>query len=181
MNSRTFSSIAQARFLDCSLQYSGPAEDTVRGLWHLEGCRVSALVDGSAVEGLTVENGALTLPGGITGTVIDVGLPIVGRAQTLPLAQDTEAGGQGIDKNVNEVAVRVKATSGFKIGPTFNDLNEWTVRNQEAYDSPTALYSGVVDVDLFPTWGPDASICIEQRLPLPVTLSSFTFKIATGA
>lgn len=81
---RTFSTAAQAYFVDCGITYQGTATATISGLDHLEGREVVALADGDVVAGLTVTGGAVTLP--FPASLVHVGLPYTAEIESLPPA-----------------------------------------------------------------------------------------------
>lgn len=169
---------ADAYFVDCGLTYDGPPTSTVRGLWHLEGRRVTILADGAVVPTQVVQDGAITLAQ--EASVIHIGLPMIAYLQTLPLAFQAQAAGQGYTKNINAVYFRVKETSGLEIGPTFDELNEWTLRRSGDTGLSPALYSGLSEFPIMPEWGMDASVCIRQAAPLPATILSMTINATIG-
>lgn len=180
LHTRRFATAADAFFVDAGLTYDGAAATTITGLWHLESADVAVLADGAEVTGLTVTNGAITLPQ--AASVVHIGLRITADLQTLPLSFETQAFGQGLQKNVNEVALRVKDSSGFVVGPTFDtaDVVEVTTRTDEPYGSPPELMTGIVDITVMPEWGDDAQLCIRQTAPLPVMVLSMTLGVAVG-
>ncbi len=178
LHSRKFSTAADAFFVDSGLTYDGAATATITGLWHLEGEEVAVLADAAEHPRVTVTNGAITLEG--EASTVQIGLPITADVQTLPLSFEAQAFGQGVEKNVNSVALRLKDSSGFKVGPTFDDLVEWTQRSDEPYGTAPALYNGVTDITIMPEWGDDAQLCIRQEAPLPATILSMTLEVAVG-
>jgi hypothetical protein len=180
MHSRRFTDQEDAFFVDAGLTYDGAAADTITGLWHLEGEDVAVLADGAEVTGVSVANGAITLD--YEASVVHIGLGITADFQSLPLAFEAQAMGQGLQKNVNEVYLRVKDTSGIKIGPSFDavDMVEMTMRSDEDYGTAPALMTGVEQVTILPEWGPDAQVCIRQTAPLPCTILSMTLEVAIG-
>ena len=144
---------------------------TVSGLTWLAGMTVNILADGAPVPAQVVSNtGTITLPYPVTKVI--VGLPITCQVEPLPIAFQTDGGfGESLEKNVNQVWLRVYRTSGMYVGPDFNNLTYVTQR--AATDLPgnaPALFSGVIPVQLQPEWGIDASVCIQQTDPLPMTL-----------
>lgn len=180
LHTRKFADAADAFFVDSGLTYDSSATDTIRGLWHLEGEEVAVLADAAEVTGLTVENGAITLP--YEASTVHIGLPITADLQTMPLSFEAQAFGQGLKKNTNAVALRVEDSSGFRVGPTFEDeaMVEMTMRSDEPYGSAPALMTGIEEVTILPEWGDDAQLCIRQTAPLPVTLLSMVLEVAVG-
>lgn len=178
LHTRQIDAQEDAFFVDAGLTYDGSATNTITGLWHLEGKEVAVLADGAEHPRVTVEDGAITLEA--EASVAQIGLPITADVQTLPLSFEAQALGQGVAKNVNSVALRVKDSSGFQIGPTFGQLVEWTQRRDEPYGSPPAFYTGLVDVTVMPEWGDDAQVCVRQEAPLPVAILSMVLDVAVG-
>lgn len=180
LHTRAFTDATDAFFVDSGLTYDSTATTTIRGLWHLEGETVAVLADAAEHPRVTVTAGAITLEA--EASTVQIGLPITADVQTLPLTVEAQAFGQDLDKNINEVALRVRETSGLNVGPSFtaSDMVDMTTRTDEPYDSPPDLQTGVVDITVMPEWGNDAQLCIRQAAPLPVTILSMTLKAAVG-
>lgn len=180
LHTRQFSDQEDAFFVDSGLTYDGTAADEITGLWHLEGEAVAVLAAGAEVTGLTVAAGKITLPQ--DASPIQIGLPISAHIKTLPLSLETQAFGQGLSKNVSNISLRVKDSSGFKVGHTNNasDLFELTTRSGEDYGTPPALKNGIVDSDVLPEWGDDAQIYVVQTAPLPVSVLAMVLEVAVG-
>lgn len=178
LHTRQFATQADAFFVDAGLTYDSTATSTISGLWHLEGEEVAVLADGGEHPRVTVANGAITLEG--EAETVHIGLPITADVQTLPLAFETQALGQGVLKNVNEVSIRVEESSGYQIGPRFTELVDTTMRSDEDYGTAPALVTGVEVVTIMPEWGDDAQVCVRQEAPLPVTILSMVLDVAVG-
>jgi len=178
LHTRKFSDPADAFFVDAGATYDGAATTSITGLWHLEGEEVAVLADAAVHPNVAVTGGAITLEG--EASVVQIGLPIVADIQTLPLSIETAAFGQGAQKNINEVALRVKDSSGFVIGPNFDEMVEVTQRSNENYGEAPALMTDVVVVTVMPEWGDDAQVCLRQSAPLPVTVLSMALDVAVG-
>jgi hypothetical protein len=180
LHTRQISDPADSFFVDAGATYDGSATTTITGLWHLEGEEVAVLADAAEVTGVTVTNGAISLD--YEASVVHIGLPITADLQTLPLSLEAQALGQGLTKNVNEVYLRLKDTSGIRIGQSFedDDMVEMTMRSDEPYGTPPALMTGVTQVTVLPEWGQDAQVCIRQTAPLPCTVLSMTLEVAIG-
>jgi len=179
LRERQFASLADSFIVDSGLSYEGPAADQLSGFWHLVGKTVSILGDGAVFPQQVVSaQGVITLSQEVTKAAI--GLPIAADLQTLPMALEIEAFGQGNLKNVNKLNVRVNASSSLFAGPSFDRLRETKVRTTEPYGSPPNLFSGVVSVTLDPAWSADAPICIRQSNPLPLTIGGLVPDAATG-
>jgi hypothetical protein len=178
MHVRRFSTIADAFFVDSGLTYDGAATDTITGLWHLEGEEVVALADGNVVRGLTVTNGAVTFDAEFSK--IHIGLSYVPELETLPVALQAEALGQGNTKNVNRVLLRVDESRGFYAGPAADLLREYAQRTSEPWGAPAATVSGVLDELIDGDWNQDGSIVVQQRDPLPLSILSIAMEVAQG-
>lgn len=182
MHSRYFATVADAFFVDCGSTYNGTATNTVSGLTWLEGQTVNILADGAVVPPQVVTSGTITLPNNITASKITVGLPIVAQLQTLPVAAQVDGGyGQGRQKNVNKIWLRVYRSSGIFAGPDFNTLTPFKQRTTETYGSPPNLVSDEVEIVLSPSWGASGQVCVQQTDPIPLDLASMTLEVAMGA
>ena len=81
----------------------------------MEGKTVNILTDGAVHPQRVVTGGSITLDQ--PASKVQVGLPITADIQLLPLAFETEAYGQGRQKNVNKMWMRVNQSSGIMAGP----------------------------------------------------------------
>lgn len=180
LNTRIFTELKDAFFVDSGLTYDGAPITSLGGLWHLEGKELDILTDGSVHPRRTVINGSITLD--YFASVVHVGLPMTSDARTLPLAiEGSQAAGQGTVKNVNKVHLRVSQSSVVKAGPDFTRLREYPARLvDDPYGSPPALRDGELALNVDPSWNTDAAICVRQDLPLPLTLLAMTLDVQTG-
>lgn len=182
--SRAFSTLADAYFVDCGIEYSGSPISTISsGLEHLVGKTVSILADGAVSPPQVVNaSGGLDDPLEVPASKIKIGLPITADIQTLPLVFETQAYGQGRQKNVNKVWIRVNQSSGIFAGPSFDDLDlvEAKQRTDEPYGTPPRLQTREVPIMVKPSWGDNGSLCIRQQDPLPLTVVSLTLEVAIG-
>lgn len=151
------------------------------GLSHLEGETVSILADGAVSPQQVVTGGALPNPLEAPASRIHIGLPITGDLQLLPLAFETAGFGQGRQKNVNEVWLRVNNSSGIFAGPDFDSLKEVKQRTTEVYGSPPRLQSRELSLKLTPTWQDSGTVCVRQSDPVALTLVSMTLDVSIGA
>ena len=177
--SRKFDAQADAFFVDCGLTYSGSPATVITGLSHLEGKTVSILADGAVHPQRVVTSGQITLDQ--AASKVHVGLQITAEIQTLPLAFETMAFGQGRTKNVNKVWIRVYRSSGIYVGPTTGELVEAKQRTTEPYGSPTSLKSEEISVVVTPTWQDSGQVWVRQSDPLPLTIVSMTMEVSIGA
>lgn len=178
---RKFGAIENAFFVDSGLTYDGTATTTVRGLHHLKLAQVQALADGAVVADLHVGlDGSVELP--YAAEKITVGLGYTSDLTTLPLVLETaNALGQGANKNVSEVYLRVSQSAVVKAGPNFTDLTEYPAREvSDPYDSPPALKTGELALVISPDWNADGTVCVRQDLPLPLTVVAMALEVAEG-
>lgn len=157
----------------------GFARDSVGGLTHLEGKTVSILGDGAVMPQAVVTGGVAVLSRSCVK--IQVGLPYNSDLQTLPVAINIEAFGQGRVKNVNQAWIRVFQSSGIFIGPDANKLTEVKQRTFEPYGSPPSLKSDEVSVLMTPTWAQSGQIYMRQSDPLPLTVVGITTEVVVGS
>lgn len=178
--SRQFAQAQDAYFVDCGVTYDGAPITTISsGLDHLEGETVSILADGAVFTQQVVTGGEITLDA--EASVVHVGLPIEADLQTLPLAYEGPAFGQGRAKNTNKAWLRVAESSGIFAGPSFDNLREVKQRTTEPYGTPPDLRSTEFGLTLTPGWGTDGAVCVRQSNPLPLTLVSLTTEVSLGA
>lgn len=179
LNSQLFDTQADAFFVDSGLTYTGPANDTISGLWHLEGETVSVLGDGAVFPPKVVVGGSITLEEPVSKA--QIGLPIISELQTLPLSVEGLAtGGPSFVKNVTKAYLRVYRSSGVFVGPDVAHLTEHKQRTEEPYGSAPALTSGEIEISITPTWSKDGSIYIRQTAPLPLTIQTIALEVAIG-
>ncbi|THF64314.1 hypothetical protein [Pseudothauera rhizosphaerae] len=178
MAPRLFGEQENAFFVDCGLTYQGAPADEISGLSHLEGCTVSILADGAVHPQRVVTGGQIVLEH--EASIVHVGLPFEADAQTLPLAFETAGFGQGRQKNVNKVWLRVYRSSGIFAGPSFDSLTETKQRTTEPYGTPPALKSEEIAIMVTPSWGDGGQLCIRQHDPLPLTIVSMSMEVSIG-
>ena len=154
------------------------ARDTISGLSHLEGKTVSILADGAVMPQVVVASGQVTLQR--ASVLVHVGLPYDSDLETLPMALQMEAFGQGRAKNVNEAFLRVYRSSGIFVGPDNDNLTEAKQRTTEPYGSPPGLKTDEIGVKLTPTWRQSGRIYVRQADPLPLTIVGLTLEVAIG-
>ncbi len=148
------------------------------GLSHLEGKTVSILADGAVHPQKVVSSGSITLDR--ASSVVHVGLPYESDLQTLPLALQIEAFGQGRVKNLNHVFLRVLESSGIFAGPSADKLVEAKQRTTEPYGSPPDLKTQDIKIMLTPQWQDNGQLFVRQTDPLPLTIVGLTLEVAMG-
>ena len=154
------------------------ARNVISGLTWLEGETVSILNDGAVHPQRVVSNGTVTLQR--ASSVVHVGLPYESDLNTLPLALQVEAFGQGRVKNINHVWLRVLESSGIFAGPTSEKLIEAKQRSTEPYGTPPNLKTEDIKIMVTPSWTDNAQLFIRQTDPLPLTIVGLTLEVAIG-
>jgi hypothetical protein len=178
--SRAFATQADAFFVDCGMTYNGAPATTITGLTWLVGETVNVLADGCVHHQVVVDNsGNITLDQ--AASKVQVGLPITADIQTLPLAFEAQAFGQGRAKDVNKVWLRVYNSGTISAGPSFDDLTPMAGRNNEAYGAPPALKTDEFELEIDSAWSQDGHVCLRQTDPLPITLVSMSMEASIGS
>ena len=154
------------------------ARNVISGITWLEGKTVSILADGAVHPQKIVSSGSITLDQ--ASSVVHVGLPYESDLQSLPLALQAEAFGQGRVKNLNHVWVRVLESSGIFAGPSADKLVEAKQRTTEPYGSPPNLKTEDIKIMLTPTWQDTGQLFVRQSDPLPLTIVGLTLEVAIG-
>jgi hypothetical protein len=163
----------------------GYAVNKVSGLWHLEGKDVAVFADGFVAASpnnvsyntVTVTNGSVVLDKHYV--VIHVGLPYISDIETLDI--DTPQGETLADKRkiVSKVNLFVEDTRGVWAGPRppaddatdpLEDLYELKIRDDEDYDSPVELATGLVDLNIKPEWNSNGRVFVRQVDPVPMSV-----------
>lgn len=170
--------IEEAFYVDCGVtSRQETASDTVGGLGHLEGADVVALADDSPVEGLTVTDGAVTLP--YAAKVVTVGLNYVSALSPLPLETDTQQGATlGKRRAYGKCVLRLYRSVGGKYAATepgdLFDVEGW--KGRTAYDVPflpekygeaCQPFSGNIEISLPSGQDADTSLWLMQDRPMP--------------
>lgn len=165
-------------FVDAGSTYNGAPTTTVSGLTWLEGETVSILADGSVHPRKVVTGGSITLDR--AASVVQVGLPYNYDLQTLPLTLQIDGFGQGRQKNINRVWVRVWKSSGVFAGPDADHLTEYKQRTDEAYGTPPKLKSDELEIVISPSWQASGQIVVHGQDPLPLSVVGITMLVAIG-
>lgn len=142
------------------------------GLSHLEGKTVSIWADGVMQASKVVSGGSVTID--TPAIKVRIGLPYTTTVETLPIALQADAFGQGRTKNVNKVWVRMQGTQEFQIGPTTSDL-------VSSGTLPSGQTDGELQVTLLPAWSQDGSIVMQQSDAFPMNINGLTLEAAIGS
>jgi len=154
------------------------ARDKISGLDYLEGKKLNILADGAVHPQRTVSSGEISLER--AASVVHLGLPYESDLNTLPLALQVEALGQGRVKNLNHVWLRVLESSGIFAGPSADKLVEAKQRTTEPYGTPPNLKTQDIKIMLTPQWQDNGQLFVRQTDPLPLTVVGLTLEAAIG-
>jgi hypothetical protein len=176
---REFDEIEDAFFVDCGLTYDGAPATVFSGLDHLEGKTVAILADGSKVTPQVVTGGAVTLP--YAASKVHIGLPITAEIETLDITIPGAPSIRDNAKNIGRLSVVVEATRGLKAGADADHLEEYGLRGDEAFDTPTAPLTGVMKFTIANTWDANGRVLIRQDQPLPATILAVIPQVSIGS
>ena len=154
------------------------ARNVISGINFLEGKKISILADGAVHPQKIVTSGSITLDR--AASVVHLGLPYESDLETLPIALQIEAFGQGRVKNLNHVWLRVLESSGIFAGPSVDKLIEAKQRTTEPYGTPPNLKTEDIKIMVTPTWQDNGQIFVRQTDPLPLTIVGLTLEVAVG-
>ena len=172
-------------FLDSST-VSSATNATVTGLQHLRGLDVYAVVNGAPFGPLTVpQSGVLPLPEAaqaLPQSVVVVGLPYVPSLETLDAAS-AQAELSTRKKVVASVSFEVVASAGLWAGERLaeaHNFSEWQQREVQHGYALGPLHTGLVTLPLLSTWNTGGRAALQQRLPLPLTVTGLVREVVLG-
>jgi len=182
-SSQTVATAKLDKDLPASLRNTGittyeVARDKISGLGYLEGKTLNILADGAVHPQRVVSSGEISLER--AASVVHLGLPYESDLNTLPLALQVEALGQGRVKNLNHVWLRVLESSGIFAGPSADKLVEAKQRTTEPYGTPPNLKTQDIKIMLTPQWQDNGQLFVRQTDPLPLTVVGLTLEAAIG-
>ncbi len=155
--------LANARFLDSYLTYSGAATKTISGLSHLEGETVGVFDGATYVGTKVVASGAITLAANVTACV--VGLPYTSTLQTNPLEMPNRSGTSlSYTKRIIRAIVKLYKTIGGDMG--YDSTHTYPV------SVGTDLYTGEHAMTFPKGYEKDAQVYIRQDEPYPMTVTA---------
>lgn len=171
------SGVQSAFFVDCGYTHKSANPVTViNGLGHIEGRLVDVLADGSPVEGLTVQDGAVTLP--YPAKVTHVGLPYTSRICPMSIEGDIQGTGTtlGRQRAYGRCTVRLSESVGGKYGAGLDGLFDFPFLPAQ-WGEPCELFSG--DIDCIPGGGQTTQeeLWLMQDRPLPFTVTAIAMDV----
>jgi hypothetical protein len=166
----------------CHLDFSstfvfeeGAEDDTVTGLWHLEGQEVSVAYDGYVQHGVTVEDGQAVAPE--PANLISVGFRYEGLIETLPPPLNTSGGTMHVERQqVTDVVIRMHDTKGISAG-----ISPYIANDELEQLAPESGDDVSLDPDYEMTdwyvnvpgdWKDNSTVVIKQTEPFPANIIS---------
>lgn len=175
----TFSTVADAFFVDSGLTYSGAAATTIVGLDHLEGKTVSVLAGGATHPTKTVTSGKITLDR--SATKVQVGLKSTPRLVTLRPDVGALAGsGLNQPKRHARQFVLLYNSVGMKIGDKDSQDIVPFRSGSDQMDQPVPLFTGFKEMIGDGGWHTDAQIVITTDDPLPLNVLAIITETETN-
>ena len=165
-------------FLDASISKKNTtAFSSITGLNHLEGKEVTVLADGNLIGGLTVQNGAVTLPRAVN--TAQVGLPYTALLQTLPVDIMAEDGTlQDRQRRLIQVRLKVLDSRGGQVGTEGGKMDELVYNPLDNFGSAPVLQTRDVRKVFASNHHYFPSVIIRQQDPLPLTVLAILAQIA---
>lgn len=151
---------------------------TVTGLDHLAGMTVGVLADGNYIGTKTVSaSGTITLTN--AADVIVAGLLYTAQLQTMRL-DIGDPNIQGKRKSISALNVIVNESRGWQYGSTFDDLVPHREGPPPGYGLPIPLFSNVPHVIMPSQFTVEGQVCIQQDVPLPLTVLGIVPEVQIG-
>jgi hypothetical protein len=178
LGEREFEDIEDAFFVDSGLSYDGAPATVFTGLDHLEGETVAILADGSKETPQVVTAGRITLEN--AASVVHIGLPFSAEIETLDITIPNAPSVRDNSKNIGKLSVVVESTRGLKAGADADHLEEFGLRGDEEFDTPTDPLTGVMKFIIANTWNANGRILLRQDDPLPATILAVIPQVSLG-
>lgn len=172
-----------------------PKVSSVGGLTYLSGATITGTYDGKVLDPTVVPaTGIVTLPE--PASAVTLGLGFGFQLQSTYLNPQGQITAQGQRKIVEAATVRVEASRGVTVGtnqpdgsvlsppqiaPTWENMEAAPDLARPAYGSDLVpLYTGDIYVPITGGVGTQGQVCVEQLLPLPITVLSFVPIVLSG-
>lgn len=172
--------ITDAFFVDCGVKVTAaePAK-TFEGFSHLEGEDVAVLADGSPVEGVTVKNGAITVP--YQCSTVIAGLAYTSILETMPVEADVQGTGSTLGKRraYGRSIVRVAHTVGGKFGAFGDEMYEFPYL-PEYWGQACVPYTGDLEIVVPSGQRADTTFLLTQEKPLPFHVVAVSLDVVFG-
>lgn len=172
LDTRQFTDVTDAYFVDCGLKYDGASTTSLRGYTHLRGESVAVLADGNVVPGISVSaQGTVTLDA--ASSKVAVGLSYEAYYVTLPIQFGDSVEGEGSTlgnfRAPSELSLQINKTRGISVGREGGTLDEY---KQFTGDEPIPLETATITIGLEGDWEKDSSIEVRQTFPLPMHITA---------
>jgi hypothetical protein len=152
----------------------------VFGLDQLEGQTISVLADGGVINGLVVQDGAVTLPAPATKVVAGYGFQAQLQTMYLDLGQEINSV-QGKRKKIGALTVRCKDSRGLKAGHLFSTVTPIKELNRTTtMGLPVKLITADERIVMDPLWDIPGQICLQVDDPLPSTVLGVVPEVVIG-
>lgn len=168
-------------YLDSYLTYEGSPVQTISGLDHLEGMKVSILGDGLHFSERTVVDGSITLEKAVSKAVI--GLKYKWRMIPLRLEGASPAGfSQGKRKRLESLIIRFERSAGLshKIKEGSLETELPTRKFGDSIDKEIELFTGDKFVKLHNTWDRNGQFELFGDSPFPMTIIMIAAKVVVN-
>lgn len=161
-----------AWFLDCALQYTGPATRTLSGMAHLAGQSVKVHCPQGSFGPLTVSaTGTVALPVDVTDAVC--GLPIPWKTTSLPIDIATQLGpSKGRLKSAHRLVLHMHQSGGGTVMVNSGPATDIQHGGGNVFNAAYALTTGVVSLAVDAITAREITITVFGDDPLPFTLLS---------
>lgn len=187
MASHRWDTAADTCYVDCALTATfDPPVSEVTGLWHLEGrTDIAGVVDGVPVDGLTVTNGAVTLPGPVSpGSVVTLGIPYTVEIETLPIRTNVPGAGSNVGRvsGAGRAVITLQNSANLKAGIDLDARHLFTVRpiDEQGWTEPGGLMNGDHLVTMDNKVKNTASVAIQQHNAAPLTVLGVAIDLITN-
>lgn len=182
--------LEDAVLLDCAKTVRQAPDSRCGGFGHLEGREVSALADGSVVEGLKVQDGAVELP--FKAGVVTCGLNYTAALAPMPVEADGQNGATiGKRRAFGRCLLRlVRSVGGEYAASQSGDIyNPRAWKERQFYELPylpqnwgeaAQPFSGDIEFVLPGGQDMDSTIWIRQDKPLPFRLAAIMCDVDFG-
>ena len=167
---RIIKDASEAFLVDCGLaaKFTTP-QTTIHGLDHLNGRKVICNVNGGIIDGLTVEDGAITLPKPAYSIV--VGLPYEFELETLNIEGENT---QGLKKVINYISIKIYDSREDFVFCGADGREFRHSRCDDSINHSGHLYSKDIAQTVFSLPKTDATVKLKQTYPLPLTILSIS-------
>lgn len=159
-------------FPDTSAIASGAwsvAIQDISGLYHLNGETVSILADGATHPDKVVSSYGVSLDGFYSK--VHIGYSYVSRIKTMPPEVSQRGTVQGQTKRIHRAYINCYKSGAFKYGKSFTGMTPLPARSAgDETDTAPPLIDRIVPLDWPSGYEDSPVVCIEQSLPLPLTI-----------